>query len=366
MDYSHYYGQTAAYNTQSQNYQQYWAAVQFGQFPQEYIQQKGYYSYPLANYNMQNHNYQQFSNNLQGLQLAPPHIQRGNKDDRPWKSVIKKPLDHTLILNGVIIWAYEPTTDEWGLPAKPFACCRSSGGHLCTQRELNYGGYNHPFLVLDHCQNPESREEGDMILEIVPLTSFTGKSILQTYSDFNYCKRMNSLPIEFNSHRKQDRPKEIELLNRLQKPLLGLENSSTSRQLFVEINHIYRVSVKQLHAYSPQKPDASRYVRLNKQGYNEVRSRFGLPTDGEIFDKRIETCPSTSRPTPKMSEEPFLKRAEFNLVGFNRRLLERSITLERDEASLEQPIVFNPVACKFVPSPPVYEVGRRSSLWSWV
>ncbi|KAJ8059566.1 hypothetical protein OCU04_011222 [Sclerotinia nivalis] len=361
MDYSHYYGQPAAYNTQSQDYQQYQDKFQWRQLAPEYIQHKEHYSYHPANYNMQSHNYQQYSDTLQWRQLDPAYIQCGRKDNRPSKPVTKKPLDPTLLLNGVIIWVYEQSPDKWGVPAKPFICCRTSGGHICTQRELNDGGYNHPFLVLDHYQNPESREEGDIILDIVPITSFGGKSILQTYSDFTHCKRMNSLPIEFNLSRKQDRLRENELLDRLQKPLLGLESGPTSRQLFVEVNHIYRVSVKQVHAYSAKKSEISKYVRLNKEGYDEVRSKFVLPTDEKIFGKRIETRPHTSQLTPKMGEAPLLKRAGFYPVGFNWGQAGRPITPELDETSLEQPMAFNPLACEFVPSPPVSEDDRSSS-----
>ncbi|KAF7855394.1 hypothetical protein EAF04_010137 [Stromatinia cepivora] len=311
---------------------------------------------------MQSQNYQQCSDNLQWRQLVPAYVQcGGRKHNRPSKPVNKKPLDPTLLLNGVIIWAYEPSPDKWGLPAKPFICCRATGGHICTQRELNDGGYNHPFLVLDHYQNPESREEGDIILEIVPITSFGGKSILQTYSDFSHCKRMNSLPIEFNSGRNQDRLRENELLDKLQKPLLGLESGPTGRQLFVEVNHIYRVSAEQVHAYSAQKSEVSKYVRLNKEGYDEVRSKFGLPADEKFFGKRIDTRLHTSQLTPKMGEAPLLKRADFDPVGFNWRLADRPITPELDKTLLEQPMALNPLACEFMPSPPLSVDDRSSS-----
>lgn len=35
---------------------------------------------------------------------------------------------------------------------------------------MNQGGYNHPFLVIDHYQTPGSNVEGDLTLKIVPVS----------------------------------------------------------------------------------------------------------------------------------------------------------------------------------------------------
>ncbi|KAI9642702.1 hypothetical protein NHQ30_008433 [Ciborinia camelliae] len=205
--------------------------------------------------------------NMQGHQHAGTNTQSRCPRDKPQGQVIKNPLILAQLLNGIIVWGYPPTPDEDNKsPPKPFICCRSSEDHTCRERELNQGGYNHPFLVLDHYQTRENGEEGDIILEIVP------------------------------------------------KPLLKLEAGETSRQLYIEVNHIYRVSVKQLHRYDSK--CSKQYARLDKESYNAVRGIFGLNYDEEIFGKRVRT-PESTQATTRLDRAPFVGRAVSNPHAFD-------------------------------------------------
>ncbi|ESZ92031.1 hypothetical protein SBOR_7578 [Sclerotinia borealis F-4128] len=247
-----------------------------------------YYHGKQANYNMSNQGYQHWQHwqyKLQQQQVARTHT-RSRWSRGPPKTTIKTPLDHTLLRNGVILWAHEPTPDTGNHPSKPFTCCRVSGGHK-----------------LGHYMSPGSTEEGDITLEIVPITSFGRETLLQTYCT-THPKRLASVPIKYNGSGRGDEAAEHKLLESLGKPLLGLESGETGRQLYLEVNHIYRVSLNQLHCYHGTDVVArddglqrARYVRLNRESYGKVREIFGLPADEAIFDKRVA---------------PLVKRMEFN------------------------------------------------------
>lgn len=106
------------------------------------------------------------------------------------------------------------------------------------------------------------------------------------------------------------------MLEKLDKPLLGLEYGEIGRQVFLEVNHIYEVPVKQLHSYGSRK---SKYVRLNKESYNKVRSIFGLEYDEESFDRQVETPFSTPSGTPKLDEMSTVETlgTDFSPLAYN-------------------------------------------------
>ncbi|KAB8300855.1 hypothetical protein EYC80_002783 [Monilinia laxa] len=240
--------------------------------------------------------YQKNGDIKQVQHCAPESMQGGRRKLLQQKN--KRPLDNNLIFNGILVWAHDPTPDEYNLPPKPFVCCRTSGGHRCEKSFMNQRGYNHSFLVIDHYQTPGSDVAGDLTLKIIPTTSFGGETILQTHSKTSHEKRLKSLPFEFKGTSKKNRAEELQLLEKLNIPLLGLEYGEISRQIYLDVNHIYEVSVKQLHCFGQRVSNPAKYVRLNKESYNNVRSIFGLEDDEGSFDRRVEK-PSTPSGTPK-------------------------------------------------------------------
>lgn len=100
-------------------------------------------------------------------QLRQPHNRQPHtKGPRSPRLPTREPLDPNLIKAGVIVWLHKPSDD----PLPTLQCCRS---HDCRERTLNEGGFNHPFLVLDHFKTPGSGAEDDsnITLTIVPVSS---------------------------------------------------------------------------------------------------------------------------------------------------------------------------------------------------
>lgn len=198
--------------------------------------------------------------------------------------------------------------DRLGHMSEPLHCCRaSSSKHNCGGLPLNEEGYNHPCLLLEHYRNPEAGKE-DITLIIVPvsfvhsmklswsvslliivkMTSFKNKTILQTYTNSSPWIRSTSLPILCKFSEKNDIAKEMELLKKLNKPLLNVANGATIRQLYIVTNHIYRASLDQLGYYTGHPSEGCWQVRLDKKSYERVRGEFGLKDDESMYAKIIE------------------------------------------------------------------------------
>lgn len=102
------------------------------------------------------------------------------------------------------------------------------------------------------------------------MTTFGSAPISAVFAQQHNAKKRMCMPVE---HRTtvEKRAEELRLLAHFNKPLLGLENGETNRQLYVEDSHAYKVNINLLSTCRGRSRDQVGYTRLDKHSLYIIR-----------------------------------------------------------------------------------------------